>query len=102
MRSVRAGASGSGTLVIVVAIGAVHATAGGPGSQQTGHGGIAANGFDGMEGGVGGMELEAGVGLNELAVHFGGAARDAVGVATIAELVFIGHAVNGGAAGVKA
>ena len=83
VRAVRAGAAGGGILIAVVAVTAADTTGGGEGRDEAGHAGAFAHAFDGMERGVAGTELQAGIGLGHLAGNLGRTARRAVAVACL-------------------
>lgn len=100
MRAVRSGASGLDALVVVVAVGAIHQTGGGPGRDEAGDISVLAGGFERMEGLIGGLELQPFVGLGNLARQSRRAAVEAVGVATEAQLEFARDRVGNRAGGI--
>ena len=81
------------SLVVVVAISAIHAAGGCPGCEQAWHIGVFADSLDRMIGGIHGIELQTLVRLEELPIDPRRTARDAIGVAPEAEFVF---EANGG------
>ena len=102
MRPVGTGVAGRRALVGVMTIGTVDAARGREGRDQAGDDGILSGGFDRMIGGVGGIELDALVGLRNLAFDAGRATRDAVPVATETEFIFIDERIDDGAGGIDA
>jgi hypothetical protein len=93
--SIRSGSTGSGGLIIIMAIGAVHPGGGAPRSHQAGYGGIASAGLDGVEGSITAFELKALVGFGELTIYVGRTARNTVRVTAIAKLIFKTDLRNG-------